>query len=89
MKLLQTIDDRGLTKQFTEAVAFDIMDQSEFIATEDTALLALLRSAATTIEQGQIPPDTVLGIVEFFLGVESIDHYMEDFLNGFTVPDRE
>lgn len=89
LELLLQIENRGLIDAFVEAIVFDIQDQSDFVLEEGAALMALMEQAAKGVEAKTHTPNTPLLVAEFFLGVESIDSYMEDFLNGFTVPDRE
>ena len=88
-ELLLQIEDRGLTDTFVEAIVYDIQDQSEFVLEEGNALMALMKQAAKGVADKTHAPNTPLLVAEFFLGVESIDNYMEEFLNGFAIPDRE
>lgn len=87
-ELLNQIEERGLLDEFAQAVAFDITDQAEFVAEEGKAMVALMKQAIAGVDAKEMASNTPLLVAEFFLGVESIDNYMEDFLNGLALPNR-
>lgn len=89
LELLTQLEERGLLDEFAQAVASDITDQAEFVAEEGKAMVSLMKQAISGSENQTMPPATPLAVIEFFLGVESIDNYMEDFLNGLALPNRE
>ena len=82
-ELFNEIEQRELTEAFVSAIVSDIYDQGEFATEEKVAFTTLMTAAL----QPNATAAQIMGVLEFFLGVESFESYMEEFLNGYVVRD--